>query len=319
MLWLKRNLVLVIALAVGGLLVVLGGLYVWNKKSLNASVDEELEFAKREYTRLTSLRPTPNAANVQAIRQDVRTAEAYAAESRHLFPPTPYQPLNSQTYRSLLETTVAELRAMARREGTDIPTNFSFSFESQINQMSFEPASLRPLAEQLKEIQTASEALFRAKVHRLLQIRRVAVSQYDAQNASEILTGTTIQESPGTQMTVWPYEFTFECFSAELAQALTELSQIPRMLLVKTIDIAPSPEARLGGVSPAADRSAAMPAPGTPPGTFPPGARRPGFSPRRPGAPVAPKAAEESLTTVLEEHLLRVVMQIHVIKPHKPQ
>ena len=80
-----------------------------------------------------------------------------------------------------------------------------------------------------------------------------------------------------------------------MAAALEELSRIPRMLLIKTINIEASREV--------------APLPllfGVPP---PSGPGRAGAGPG-----VAPKPA---LTTVLEEKLLRVVIQIHVIKPAK--
>lgn len=307
MLWLKRNLDLVAAILVGVILTGLGGWYVWNKKSQSDSLDEELAKAKRELDRLTlEVKPSPNQQNLTACRKDMDEAVRYSEDCRKLFLPTPTDPLTSQTFRSLLENTVAELRRTAAQNSVDLVTNYNFSFEAQIRPVSFQQATLKPMAEQLAEISTICRALFKARVHRLELIRRVAVSEKDSSSAAEILPNVAFQSDKATGMAVWPYEFTFECFSGELAAGLNELRQAPRMLLIKSINVQPSATTSTVAIGNLPDAAA----PGTPSG-------RPAFrgGPRNlPAAPgSAPKTTE--LKPALTENLLTVTLMIHVVKP----
>lgn len=305
MLWLKRNLVLVAVILAGLLLAGGGGYYVWVKYAENKGLDDELGNAKQELENLLKSKPSPSQANLDAVRGEIKKTQGYMADARHLFSATPYSPLNSQTYRSLLETTVADLRRLATQSGVDVSSNYNFSFEPQIHKVSFEPASIKPLTEQLTEIATVSRELFKARVHHLDVIRRVACSEYDAQNAAEIL-GGGFHTNRTTGMVTWPYEITFDCFSADLARVLTGLSQVPRMLIVKTISVQPSPASQNSAFG-LQDSGA-----GAPPPVASPVHRR-GAPPGATGAAGTPKPTE--LKTALEEKLLRVVLQVHVVKP----
>jgi hypothetical protein len=305
--WLTRNLVVVVVVLAALLLGAGGALYVTRTYAKNDDLTTQLGAARQELNRLTTeVKPSPTLENVRLAREDVKKAQAYSADCRKFFTATPYQPMTSQGFRSMLETNIAELQRLAQVSRVDIPTNYTFSFEPEIKPMTYEPASIRPLAEQVTEVSEICRALFAAHVQRLELIRRVAVSQYDTGNTTEILQGITITSNRFAGLTVWPYEFTIECFSGDLAAALEQLSLIPRMLLIKTITVeAAPPTPFVVALAPPPD---APPPPG-PGGRF----ARGGFPPPNPaGAPKPP-----GLTTVLEEGALRVVMTIHVIKPQK--
>jgi hypothetical protein len=315
MLWLKRNLGWTLAIAVAAILTALGGYYIYDRKVLNDDLNQKLGAAKAELNRLTTeVKPSPSPENVRAAREDVRKSQEYAAMVRRLFVPTPAPNLNNQTYRSMLETNLAALRRLAVLSGVDVPTNYSFSFEPQTKQMTFEPSSLKPLAEQLTEISEVCRGLFAARIHSLDLIRRVAVSQYDSQGSTEILPGVTLTTNRFTGLWAWPYQFSFECFSTELAAALEEINRIPRMVVVKTVQV----EALAGGAVPPPPSApgAIQPEIQPPPGRRGPrGVRLPPAGPRTPAGAPPPKAASGILTTVLEESLLRVIVEVHVIKP----
>lgn len=298
MLWLKRNLVLVAAILAGALLAIFGGIYVFNNFSTNKNLDEELGKTKAELDRLTGAKPTVNRENVEAARKDVEQARKYSEECRKLFPPTPYQPVNSQTFKSMLETTLADLRRTGQQSGVDMVSNYNFSFEGEIRQLRFQQDTLKPLSEELDEIGAISRALFKAKVHRVEQIRRVAVSEYDSSGGQDILPGAVFEHDKPTGMVICPYEFTIQCFSGDLAAALTELGQVPRMVLIKMITVQPEAAGQPTGAEP-----------GAPPPEFhppPPGPKN------RPPSGATPEA---ELKTALEEKLLRAVLTIHVVKP----
>ena len=315
MLWLKRNAGWAAAIAAAVLLAGAGAYYVFTQYSLNEELTTKLGEAKAQLDRLTTtVKPSPTPENVRAATEDVRRSREYSAQAQRLFVATPYQPLNNQTYKSLLENTLAELRRQAAGSSVEIPTNYSFSFEAQIRPMTFEPASLKPLSDQLIEVSEVCRALFKARVHKLESIRRVAVSAHDTQGATDILQGVVVATNRFTGLWAWPYEFTFECFSSELAGALEELSRAPRMTVVKNILV---------------DTTEGSGPPPPPPGLAPPpqdpgvplrgpGMRGPGMRGLRPppgGGPPGAPPLRGGLTTVLEERLLRVVLLVHVIKP----
>jgi hypothetical protein len=309
MLWLKRNLVLVIAILVGVALTVGGGFYVWNKKNLNDDLTQKLGQARQELNRLTSdVKPSPTLDNVRAARDDVKKSQEYSAQCRKYFVPTPFQPLNSQSYRSMLETNLAELRRAAAAARVELATNYNFSFEPEIRPMTFEPASIRPLSEQLTEVSEVCRALFKGRIHSLAQIRRVAVSQHDTPSSTEILQGTTISSNRFAGLTIWPYEFTFDCFSTQLAAALEEISRIQRMVLIKTLTVESGPTTVALATAPPPPGGALGPSIVTGPG---------GRRILRPAELAVAPVSPTGLTTVLDESLLRVVMVVHVIKPPK--
>jgi hypothetical protein len=307
--WLTRNLFLVVVV-LAALVLAAGGLaYMGRAYTKNDDLTTQLGAARQELNRLTSeVRPSPTLENVRQARADVKKAQEYSGQCRQFFTATPYQPMTSQSFRSMLETNIAALQRLAQASRVEIPTNYTFSFEPEIKPMTYEPASIRPLAEQVTEISEICRALFAARVQRLEQIRRVAVSQYDAGNSTEILQGITVTSNRFAGLTVWPYEFTLECFSGDLAAALEQLSMIPRMLLIKTITVEAAPPV------PYLPNLLGVPADAPPVNA--PGSRfaRPGM----PG-PVQPAVAPKTpgLVTVLEEGALRVVMVIHVVKPQK--
>ena len=176
--WLTRNL-FVVAVVLAALVLAAGGLlYMGRAYAKNEDLTTQLGAARQELNRLTSeVRPSPTLENVRQARTDVKKAQEYSAQCRRFFTPTPYQPMTSQTFRSMLETNIAELQRLALASRVEIPTNYTFSFEPEIKPMTYEPASIRPLAEQVTEVAEICRALFTARVQRLEQIRRVAVSQ----------------------------------------------------------------------------------------------------------------------------------------------
>jgi hypothetical protein len=306
-LWLKRNLYLGVAILVAVALTGVGGYFVWTKKQENNDLETRLDEFKAKIEELTKIKPTPTKENVQAATADSGKASSYDQECKPFFPDAPYQTLSSQGYKTLLESTISALRKQAAASSVLVPTNppFCFSFEAQTKPMTFEPGSIKPLAQQLFVVSEVCHALFRARIHKLDQIRRVAVSQYDSgagQGDFEILAGETVTSNRWTGLAVWPYEFTMECFSTEFATALEEISKIPRMYIVKTVyveTLPPTIKPPGFGMEPPGGRAPVGPPPG-------PGGRGGGR-----GGP-GPRSAS---VTVLDEELLRVTMLIHVVKP----
>ena len=165
-------------------------------------------------------------------------------------------------------------------------SNYYFSFDAQRLPFAFPPESLRPLSERLHEVRTMVSILLKARINRLESVRRSVV-------AGEKVSGTdylnvTSRTNAETGLVLWPYELTFQCFSAELSAALEDLERAPYGFLVK------SPV-----VEPAEDKAAA-----------------PGAPPARPAVRGGPRTnAPAGLETIINEKMLRVTLRIEVIKP----
>ena len=283
MTWLKRNL----WTALGGIAAVallgFGGYYLWMQVQENTAIDTELEQTKSELDGMDLLEIRPTAENLDVTRRELGRAKQFVTESRQLFPSTPTESFNNQTYKAFLETTIAQLRREAAANGVKLHTNYNFSFEAQIGPVNFDLPTLKPLSEQLIEIRQIAGALFQAKIDQLVQIRRVAVSSYDAPASSDILTGS-FTHSKEIEMAVWPYEFKFSCFSPALASAIEAISHASSGVILKSVLIEPMPAPARGG----------------------------------PVLSVTAVTNKVSMTTVLDEKLLQVIVLVNVIKPLPP-
>ena len=277
--WLKRNLWMTLTGLVAVALIGFGGYYLWTQMELNDSINKDLEQTKTDLGDLGKLPIQPTVQNLEMVKKELAKAKSYVTEARKNFPSPQTPAVINQTYKSLLETTIAELRKEALLAGTKLPTNYNFSFEAEIGPVNFEPASFKPLTEQLAEIATISSNLFRARIDHLDMIRRVAVSKYDSSTSSDIL-AQSYSVNKETEMALWPYEFRFSCFSPALAAALQNISHAPSGMILKSVAVEPMPP--------------------------PPAAR---------GVVWSTNSSSNKLTTVLDEKLLRVTLVVNVIKP----
>ncbi len=313
MLWLKRNLWLAVSGAVALVLVILGGYFVYQNLDQNSSLNGKLEEAKARLNRLSTLNPSPQPTNEILLKIEVARLREFLAACKRLFPPQPTNRLTKLAFKSLLDNTVANLRREARQANVDLPDrdNYAFSFDTLMNQVNFRDESLRLLPEQLEEVKTLCEIAFKAKVHDLESVRRVAASEYDQLNAPHIL--PRLQRTNAiTGMVEWPYEIAFGAFSTELAAVLDGLEQSRLGFVVKSIVVVPGgPE---GGPQPAPipGLGPAPPPPGAPPDTRPGRLRGP---PVRPLAVPAAAGPRPGLVTVLNERVLRVVLLVYLVKP----
>ena len=213
--------------------------------------------------------------------------------------------------------------------------------------MSFAAGSLQPLAVQLGEIRAIADVLFEAKINSLERIRRERVSTDDA-NGSQ--SNYLIDRSTTNELAVLtPYELTFNCFSTELAAVLAGFASSSNGFLVKNFNVEPAPAQSQMEVAPAAQTQVAAPQYRPPPprtatdmdaamrarygldGSRSSGDRYNSAGPsggiplRYPSQPAytpppayqpQPGAAtgHGGLSTVLDERLLRITMNLLVVK-----
>lgn len=299
--WIKRNLSLVIsgALALG--LLGFGSWYLWLAIQKNNAIDTEIGGTKSEIERLLNMDPAPNASNLNTLKREFDRLTTFNAQAKRLFPPTPAPPgpLNDQSFKSLLQTTIDELHKQASSVGITVESNYYFTFESQRFPMKFAPESLHPLSERLHEVQLIASILFKSRINRLEGIRRAMVpgEQPAATAAGDYL---TIQPrgNAETGMMLWPYEVTFDCFTSELAAVLEAFQRAQYGFVVK----APTVELSREVMAAAAAREVRAAA------GIREGMAAPVRDPRRPAN------APPGLVTVINEKLLRVTLRIEVIK-----
>ncbi len=289
--WLKRNLWLVLGAVISLGVIGFGGWHWLNAVSKNEEVSEQIEKAKHDLEELMNSTTYPSSSNIARARIELQRVNAFIIEAKKQFPaaPAPSAPLNNQTFKALLQTTVDDLAKEASSVGTRIETNYYFSFESQRLPMTFAPESLRPLSDRLTEVQTISSLLFKAKINRLESVRRAHVPGEPAGGADYLTEAPRPNAELG--MMIWPYEFTFHSFSPELAAVMENIMRIPDAIIIRSVV-----------VEPAEALAVVRPGPQVAGG------------PTRRGVPAAPKPAA-SLETLLNERALRVVMKLDVIKP----
>jgi len=289
MAWIKRNLSLVISGVVALALMGFGGWYLWAAMQKNTQVDTDINQIKQEIETLLAKPVTPNAQNLADAKKQMDRLNAFMQTAKKQFPPTPppAQPLDNQSFKSLLQTTVDELHKQSSSVGIHVDTNYYFTFDTERLPVMFPPESLRPLSERLSEVKLIASILFKARINRLLGMRRAMVQGERSippgpAAANDYLT-VLPRVSAETGMTLWPYEVTFNSFGPELASVLDALQRVEYGLVVKSVS---------------SEAMAAVTQPGVQPGRGP-----------RTNAP--PKALE----TIIDERPLKVTLRIEVIKP----
>src|SRR6266849_2010253 len=181
MLWIKRNLFLVVGGVVALGLLAVGGFYLLTSYQRNNSVEEELKQAKAELTRLYALVPFPSAANVTAAREEQKRVQAAINLTKQSFSPLPYQRVQGAGFKALLDTSINELQKRAVQASVELPLSngYAFTFAEQQKRLQFSEGSFPTLAEQLAEVKAVCAVLFEAKVNKLVALRRGRVTADD--------------------------------------------------------------------------------------------------------------------------------------------
>lgn len=245
--WIKRNLFFVIGSLVALILMGLAGWFLFSKWSLNNEVLATLNSDYEELKRLNSAPLHPGSGsvnNIQLAKEQREQLRDYLKKIGPYFQPVPRIPdlakITDRDFSAALSQTVEQLRAAATNASVALPPDsYSFSFTSQKSKISFAPGSLNRLAIQLGEIKAIAEILFDAKINALDNLRRERVSQDDSFG----LQTDYLSEKTETNAlaVVTPYELTFRCFSSELAAVLGGLASSSHAFLVKSLNVELAP------------------------------------------------------------------------------
>lgn len=333
--WIKRNLFFVIGGVVALGLLGAAGFYTYGGWSRNSKDANSLNEIYGTLQRLQRQSPAPGndkINNTAIARKQQKQEEAWIASSAkyfHAVPSIPSGNVTSEAFASALRRTIDQLQREAKNANVTLPPKYDFSFSAQRPLVKFAVGSLNSLASQLGEVKAISETVFSGRVNALDSIQRVRVSEDDMTGPQ----GDYISKQPVTNdlAILTPYVVTFRSFTPELARVISAFATSSNAFLIKAINVAPA------SASPAAGTPGAEGV-GTPGGGYyPAGAYRspegyvpagegyhpPAARPNRYGqygaAPAGAPAYQRpvsrgGLQTVLKEQLLRVTMEVDIVK-----
>ena len=310
--WIKRNLFFVVGGVVALGLLGAGGFYIYEGWNRNSDASTKLQEIYDTLKSLQQQKPAPGNQKIdntkiareqhQQLRQWIETAGKFFQP----ISPIPADNLTSEAYAGELRRTIDMLQHEADSDGVALPPKYDFSFSAQRPLVKFAPGSLEPLSVQLGEVKAITEAIFSAHVNDLDSIQRVRVSDDDASGPA----GDYIDDHAVTNDLVvfTPYLVTIRCFTPDLAHVVSTLATASNTFLIKAINVVPAGSATTALPNP----QGAMP--GTMPGTMP-GGFYPGVNNNMlPATPVQPVVGKGGLQTVLKEQLLRVSLEVEIVK-----
>jgi len=308
--WIKRNKFFAIALVLAMGMLGGAGYYGWQSWSRNAAALVRLNEIYANLRNLTDQKPSPGnetVDNVAAAQDQTRRLRVWNTQARNYF--QPIEPIPSAGNRPIraggsteefsfaLTRTLAQMQHDAAAASVTLSPDFPFSFTAERNLMTFAPGSLGPLAEQLGEAKAITGILYVAQINTLENLQRIRVSDDD--NAGQ--QSDYIADSPETNdlAVLVPWQITFLAFSPEIAQVLDGFAASPHAIIVKGINVQPAEATVAAQMVPEYNgygRYAATALPGR-------GIRVQGG-----------RAGRGGLETVLDERLLRVTIEIEIVK-----
>jgi hypothetical protein len=296
MAWIKRNKFFAIGCILALGMLGAAAFYDYKSWSRNTAAFDKLNEIYGTLQQLTSKKPSPGnekVNNIEIARDQERQTREWIRQTRNYFQPIePIPdandvPMKTEEFAQGLSRTLKQLQDDASSANVTLPPDYGFSFTAERNRVTFAPGSLEPLSVQLGEVKTISEILFAAGINSLDGVQRVHVSDDDATGPQ----GDYIVDNSQTNdlAVLTPYQVTFRAFSPEIAQVLAGFENSRHGFIVKSIAVQ-----RADAVG--ADASGA-PSSAPPPET----------------APAMP-AGRVGLQTVLKEQLLRITLQVEIVK-----
>ena len=324
--WIKRNLFFVIGGVIALILLGGSGFYIYQGLSRNSTASGALNEAYTSLKALATKNPGPGndtINNTEIAKEQEKQIRDWISSASGYFQPIPSippDPVTSETFAAALRRTVSQLQKDANAANVALPPKYDFSFAAQEPIMQFEPESLPLLAVQLGEVKAIAEIFFSARVNALDGIQRSRVSGVDISGPQGDYTD---KQSLTNELTiVTPYVISFRSFSPEIASVIGAFAASSNAFIIKSINVEPASAGAAGDMSPeGANGMPGMPPPGAGPegyrsryggypGRFPGGYPAPGQQP--PNTP--PVTSKGGLQTVLKEQLLRITIEVDLVK-----
>ena len=300
--WLKRNLFFAIGGVLALLLLLGAGYYNWQSWSHNSSAYDRLNEIYGKLKELNDKKPSPGdekVDNTRAAKEQEAQVREWIVSAGDWFQPIKPIPdasdVTSEAFAGDLRRTIDLLQHQAETDSVGLPPKYGFTFEAQRSIVKFAPGSLGLLAVQLGEVKTISDILFAAGINALDGIQRSRVSDDDAAGPQTDYLNETSTTNNLAVLT--PYVVTFRSFTPELARVLAGFAASPHGLVVKAVNVGPA-----GAVTPTA-------------GGPPPFGQYGGPGLPAPPQPTVANPSRGGPPTVLKEQLLRITMEVVIVKP----
>src|SRR4051812_35357760 len=129
MLWIKRNLFLVVGgvLALG--LLGLGGYFFLASYDEKKTFEGKLDASKADLKRLADLNPSANKENIEKAKEEADKLKSAIAQTKLSFTPLPYEKVKGQAFKTNLDTAIDELQKKAERASVTLPVaKYAFTF-----------------------------------------------------------------------------------------------------------------------------------------------------------------------------------------------
>lgn len=323
--WIKRNLFLVVGGAIALVLLGGGGFYIYTSLTNNSEATDKLNEIYGTLKNLQAQKPAPGnekVNNTEIAKQQEQQVQKWVDSAKNYFQSVPAIPsgaVTSEAFASALRRTVDLLQREAESYSVTLPPKYDFSFSVQRPLVKFAAGSLDQVATQLGEVKAISETLFPTRINALDSIQRIRVSDDDLQGSQ----GDYVDEHSVTNdlAVLTPYVVTFRCFTPELARVISAFATSSNAFLIKSINVQPAGAA--SGFGAPADPAMGVPGgyPGGYQGGYPP-AGIPGRFMGEGGMQAPPTAipatqtttGKGGLPTVLREQLLRVTLEVEIVK-----
>lgn len=299
MLWIKRNLFLVIFGVIALGLLGWSVMFFMGKRAANTKLEEDLQAAKSQLDALYAKDPFPNETNINDARAQVVRVRKDVNAVKEYFQPVLFEKVADKDFTVLLQNTLVDLQKRAQQVGIQLPEpDYAFSFKAQKNALTFAPGSFPTLPMQLAEIKALTEIIYEAKINRITNIKRMKVTTDDPEGSPDYHQLTT-QTNTFTQTVSNPYQFEIHSFSGDLGKVIEGLYKSKHGFILKSLHVEPAP----------AEAPAMAGQPQKPP-------VQPPVQPQPKPIPGA-KPKPEALKTVLNEKLLKAIFLVEVVKPLK--
>lgn len=315
MAWVKKNLVILIAAVIS--LAALGYAIFFVKQRMTADeeITAQLNDAAENYKRLLSRKIHPGNAkinNIERAKEELAKMKSFAGEMReYLKGPDLGTNLNNQVFRAQLDTSIAEFHRKAEEANVALPsTNFWFTFTSYKTTVDFK-GDVAGLAAELADIRAILDVLYASRVHSIVAMRRVAVSDTEFLGSSDYIPNRQPKTNDWAIST--GYEVTFQGFSSELARVMEGLANAKECFVVKSVGVAQAPEERKPTPAPAY-MPQPMPMYNNPYDRYrynPQPYMQPRFIPQQ---PAATRSQPGALKTILDENKLRFTLQVDSVR-----
>jgi hypothetical protein len=318
MVWIKRNLLLVVGGLVALILIGFGTYLVIGGLARNKQLTDDVEATRTRANALYEANPFPSQTNIAMAKLQTDSLRAAIARAHKYFNAVPLDKMDQKQFMVWRDESLQQLRDAAKRAGTELPvSDYSFSFATQQKRTQFSPDTLPHVPEQMAEVKALCTMLFEARVNRIGNIRRArnCKDDRDSANLSDYTDSRVLEvvSDPAGHMISSPYEVTFYSFSVEVADVLSRLHRSPHGFLVKAIQVEPE-DSKMG------DAAGPWVGGGNPPP--PPPTNRldrfrqpPGTNRLVAPVPVTRPAASDKPVYLLKEKRLKVTLLVYALKP----